>query len=66
MICYPQIKVFNVNIVLLNFNFIVSFQYRENYVAVFTTNDTIRMFPAYVFACYPNVIYMPCEWLNVK
>ena len=24
------------------------------------------MFPAYAFACHFNVMYMPCEWLNVK
>ena len=51
-------------IFFFNFNFIVSFQYWETYVAVFTTNDTIRMFPTYEFACCSNVIYMSCEWLN--
>ena len=49
-----------------NFSFVVSFQYWEIYVADFTTNDTIRIFPAYAFECHSNVIYMPCEWLNVK
>ena len=51
-----------------NFNFIVIFQYREIYVAVFTVlrMGQFEFFPLMPSACHSNVMYMPCEWLNVK
>ena len=37
------------------------------YVVVFTTPfECDNSTPLIPFACYSNVIYMPCEWLNVK
>ena len=49
---------FNVNIVFLTL--------LSSSVSIQKFTDAIRIFPAYAFACHSDVLFMPCEWLNIK
>ena len=62
-----MIKILNLNILLTLIS--LSALNLAIYVAVFYNTfqmEQLECFQLILLACHCNVMYMPCEWLNVK